>query len=156
MSRFPVLFHGTSSENLPSIKANGLIPGFASGADSVAGTKPEYTGKARNSVFLTDDDRLAGAFGAWATKAAGGNPVVLAVEVTPEIERRLYHDEIAAGLALRHEGKIPARHIVDVAEIDPEFGELLADALHYDPNGEPEPTRHVSEPLPFALPAFNV
>lgn len=86
-------YHGTASQALASIKQKGLIPVGGKGADawaisvgrppigSLSGLPQAIINDRKASVFLTEDPEVAKWFGDYAKQVAGGDSVVLEVEI---------------------------------------------------------------------------
>lgn len=116
-------FHGTSTASLPSILAQGLIPGAGKGADAWAHKHPDYfddpsaalqnfEARAQKdpAVFLSSDWRVAADYAAWAAEASESAPVVIEVDLPVKFARRLDYDWAdSRGVILR--GPIPAKYV---------------------------------------------
>jgi hypothetical protein len=95
-----VLYHGTSTIALPSIKQEGIIPHRGRGGDTWA-EEHHWTsmanaakGERANSVFLAKCADDAQKFALTAAQETDGKPVVLTVEIPPEEAAHLKFDEM--------------------------------------------------------------
>src|SRR5437870_608905 len=92
------LYHGTSSANLASIKAIGLVPGHAKGGDVWA--KEHHMllaveAKHREpSVFVADHASDAKNFAHYAAKEMGGDPIIITLHVPQDVFDTYVVDEL--------------------------------------------------------------
>lgn len=115
-----ILFHGTASASLESIRKNGLIPKGGLGAEHGLSVTVDAEGVLRNiqtfqignregSVFMAYDSKSAQEYARWATKANPGSKAVLLVIQVPK-GITLKGDEFDAQ-AVRFNGVIPSEWI---------------------------------------------
>lgn len=127
------LYHGTSSRNLDSIKANGLIPGHAKGGDAYA--KDHYkklaalTTKRKPSVFVSDNIADASEFSRISVEELGGDPIIITLHIPEAVFQEYEVDELFEEDAMANPHAWRAPH-VDASYI----GEVMA-ALTADPRG---------------------
>lgn len=102
-----VVFHGTSSAALASIKKNGLIPHAGKGGDeywkmshgheftnSEIRANPTIIGDRKASVYLADTPEHANTFARFATEVnPGSRPVILEVDIPKAVAERVRPDE---------------------------------------------------------------
>jgi hypothetical protein len=122
------LYHGTSSRNLSSIRAIGIVPGRAKGGDAWAAANGRVTlaalSKRREpSVFLADAVDEAEYFARKSVEEMGGDPIVITVHV-PEhlfakfVPDELYHQSEASPHAWRAH-RVDAEYVAEVVPVPP-------------------------------------
>lgn len=112
-----IAWHGTTKEELKSIKKKGLVPHGAPGADQWAfeknGTKLSAEGSRARSVYLTTSRSIASGFSYIAAEERQQTPILLKLELPAEVEEGLHLDEDAAGWEFfRYEGTVKPEWIV--------------------------------------------
>lgn len=92
------LYHGTSSVNLASIKALGLVPRHAKGGDRWATEHhmrlAQFAKKREPSVFITDEAENAEDFAHYAVEEIGGDPVIIKLHVPEDVFSTYVVDEL--------------------------------------------------------------
>lgn len=114
-----LVWHGTTTEALASIKEHGLIPHGGKGADAYLYQNfdpKKYdlavftAGDRALSVYVTHDIRQAHEFSNYATEVSSGKSLILAIEIPKEHQSRIVKDEQDVQ-ALRIKGSIPPEWI---------------------------------------------
>ncbi len=126
-----VVYHGTTSKFLPTIRRNGIKPGLGGGADDHAVKTGFGNFKVsfnevpdrQESVFLSISPAAASVFGAKAVALNGGECVVLKIELPPNED--LMPDEAGGRNSRRYVGTIDPSWIRAVYVVDNDRDELV-------------------------------
>jgi RNA:NAD 2'-phosphotransferase (TPT1/KptA family) len=108
-----VLYHGTSSKLLPSIKEKGIIAGHTKRKGEVGSQNVGKIESRDTSVYLSTTERKARDYADVSAYAHGGHPVVIAVHIPKEHASSVVRDEQdKRNDSLRISRDIPASWIV--------------------------------------------